>query len=131
MITIIHDGHPIPAPRPRLGKFGRTYNPEAYTTYKDWLTNAIMDYCSVHHGTVAIFRDAPVELSVLYVLGNRRKNDIDNLIKTTMDSITASGVINDDSQIVKVTAHKTIDARNPRVEFTLRPFGPERKLEIA
>ena len=104
-------GDPIAAPRARVGKFGTYYSKK----YK----RARIDYAT--QITNQIQRDAivigPIELSVLFVHRrpkSMRKNpgripkttrpDLDNLVKTVLDGITASKYWKDDSQVVSLHA---------------------------
>jgi Holliday junction resolvase RusA-like endonuclease len=65
------------------------------------------------------FPKGPVNCKVVLYLSSRRRVDVDNSLKSILDSLKAGGLLSDDSQIVELTVVKYLDKTNPRVEVTL------------
>lgn len=66
------------------------------------------------------FGGADVEVSIAAWLPDNRRRDADNLFKAPLDALVASGVLDDDSQIVALSIRKAgIDRDNPRLEVTV------------
>lgn len=64
----------------------------------------------------------PVAVRVRFYTATARRVDVDNLVKLTLDAL--NGIAwEDDSQIVHVTATKTLDRENPRTELDAWPAG--------
>lgn len=62
----------------------------------------------------------PVEIDIRAWLPDNRRRDADNLLKAPLDALVASGVIEDDSQVVSLSIRKAgVDRRNPRLEVTV------------
>ena len=62
--------------------------------------------------------DEDVCLNIIFYFGNKRKNDIDNLLKCLLDS--AEGILfTDDSLVTELHCYKEYDKENPRVEVTV------------
>lgn len=55
---------------------------------------------------------------IMAVYRQRKAGDLDNKIKIVLDSLQGLAFEND-SQVVKIEAHRYDDARNPRVEVTV------------
>jgi len=51
--------------------------------------------------------EGDVELTIEFFLKSKRRRDLDNMLKGTLDVMTKVGVYNDDSQIVALHAHKS------------------------
>lgn len=62
--------------------------------------------------------EGEIELTVRLYFGNKRKNDIDNFHKLSLDSMTGI-VYRDDSQIIRMTVEKYYDKNNPRIEIEI------------
>lgn len=61
--------------------------------------------------------EGAVSLSLTYYFGTKRKCDLDNFNKLTLDALT--GILyNDDSQITELHIFKAYDKTNPRVEVS-------------
>ena len=117
---------PKPALRPRVTKNG-TYNPPAYTSYKNTLSILIkqktkillLEPCSL----TAVFYMPIPKMSRRKTLEHEncphhKKPDLDNLIKALKDSMTGI-VFKDDSQVFCVNAKK-VYSNNPRIEYLTR-----------
>src|SRR3990167_5728022 len=59
-----------------------------------------------------------VGIEVRLYFGDKRKRDIDNYHKLSLDSLTGI-VYEDDSQIQKMTVEKFYDKENPRIEIEI------------
>lgn len=58
------------------------------------------------------------QLSV-HVYNTSDRHDLDNALKTICDCLQYVGAITDDNLCSKIVAEKSIDRRNPRVEFMI------------
>lgn len=69
--------------------------------------------------------DNPLEnelyMNIKFYHNNKRKNDIDNSLKSFLDCLNKVLFI-DDTQVVKITASKYQDKENPRITFTIEDF---------
>jgi len=108
-IEFTFPGEPIPASRPRLSRWG-AFTPKRYAEYKRAFAKAL-------RGLAMLTGD--LKLTMCFYRSNKRKVDIDNLMKATMDALQDAGVIENDAQIVDVIASKRVDRERPRVDFTL------------
>jgi Holliday junction resolvase RusA-like endonuclease len=113
-------GNPIAATRPRVGKHG-TYNVGDYAKYKEDLSFAISATALRHswHLSDKLPITGKLALRVRYYRSDKRRVDIDNLVKCTMDALQQSGLIQNDSDIQELHAMKLYDKENPRVWFEL------------
>lgn len=100
---------------------GRTYRSKEY---KIFLNNVCVAWLTTNRAGWRTDRFYKVEID-LYPQ-DRRKFDVDNRIKPTLDALTNANVWNDDSQVVSVTATKREpDKRRPRAVVAITPI--ERK----
>lgn len=60
----------------------------------------------------------PVEVTIRLFFGSKRRTDIDNFHKISLDALTGI-VYTDDSQIRKMVVEKCYDATNPRIEINI------------
>lgn len=56
---------------------------------------------------------APVELILLITAPDRRRRDLDNLLKPSLDALTHAGVWQDDSQIIRIDARWSGEPAKP------------------
>jgi len=60
-----------------------------------------------------------VQLAIDFYFGSKRRRDLDNQNKLILDAL--SGIVyEDDSQIAVLTLRRNYDAKNPRIEITIR-----------
>ena len=59
-----------------------------------------------------------VELSITLYFGTKRRADIDNFNKLSLDALT-SIVYEDDSQIAELTLRRAYDKARPRIEISV------------
>jgi len=65
----------------------------------------------------------PVKIYIVYRLPlDKRKRDVHNVEKILFDSIKASGIIDDDDQIVKWTFDPGKKCPNGELEITMKPY---------
>lgn len=100
MIDCVIPGRPVPKERPRVGR-GRTYTPQRTHAYEDVVAWTVK---GAYPG-LKVDADHDWRLAVTFVLGDRRKRDIDNLVKSVMDGL--EGVVwANDNQVVVLRAAK-------------------------
>tara|TARA_R110000824_G_scaffold283522_1_gene471895 strand:+ start:2284 stop:2745 length:462 start_codon:yes stop_codon:yes gene_type:complete len=125
---------PVPAPRPRVTKWG-TYYPK---TYKTFLADCVTLLAALHKGH-SIIEPASVEIDFYIKRPQRlmrktdppgrvihdRKPDIDNLTKSVLDALTKSGIVLDDSRIAQLTARKFYSEKGirPRIEIIIQTLS--------
>lgn len=62
----------------------------------------------------------PVVVTIDAYYPDRRRRDIDNVLKAPLDALTAAGMWEDDSQVQALSIRKAgIDQGNPRLEITV------------
>ncbi len=59
-------------------------------------------------------------VSYLIYMPTARKQDLDNFAKCILDSLTAAGVIHDDSAVSEIHAYKRLDRSNPHTVIIVR-----------
>ena len=55
----------------------------------------------------------------VHIFNTSGRFDLDNALKTILDCLQYVGAITDDNLCTKIVAEKSIDRRNPRVEFMI------------
>jgi Holliday junction resolvase RusA-like endonuclease len=63
--------------------------------------------------------DGDVALSITLYFGTKRRSDIDNFNKLSLDALTGI-VYEDDSQIAELTVKRAYDKARPRIEITAK-----------
>ncbi|GAA1453439.1 RusA family crossover junction endodeoxyribonuclease [Nesterenkonia lacusekhoensis] len=115
MIEIVIPGKPIGKGRPRFTRSGRTYTPQDTRDHE-----ALIAW----HAKAAMNRreplDGPVEARFLFVLPDRRRRDIDNLIKLAADALNGIAY-HDDTQIHRIEATKHVTSE-PHTEIIITPM---------
>lgn len=116
LVDVVIDGQPLPKERPRFSE-GRAYTPPK--------TKDIQEAIGYEVKT-AMERETDEEHELAVDIGFFRKSrsrvDIDNLIKTVLDS--CNGVVwRDDSQITQLTAHLSHWADQPRTHLRVWVIG--------
>lgn len=103
-----HEGNPIPMERPRVSR-GRAFTP---TRTRAAVRSLAWDL-RVARGMGADLR-GPVALAVLFFRADRRRCDVDNLLKTVLDAGTEARLWLDDSLVRAVAARVAVDREAPR-----------------
>ncbi len=105
-------GQPVPKARPRIGANGHVYTPAETKDAEGRIAWAAK-------GKVRGLKVAgPVSITVAFYVRDRRRRDVDNLLKTVLDGL--NGIAwTDDSQVVHVNAWVFVDPANPRTELAI------------
>ena len=103
-----------PAPQGSKRHVGRGIMIESSKKLKPWRDSVTHAAMAAHQGAAAL--DCACVLNVMFFLirpkagkkevAPRRKPDLDKLIRSTMDAITAAGIWTDDSRVVRIFATK-------------------------
>lgn len=117
-VALVLYGAPVPKGRPRAQPGGgRSYTPAETEQAEDTWRLAIR----VTHRGLRPDVASPFSLSVTFYLPDRRRRDIDNLLKLVMDAANAV-VYRDDSQVVEVHAKMVYADPRPRTEAVFVPL---------
>ena len=71
---------------------------------------------------VVCFKDAPVSLDILVFPPDKRKRDIDNILKPILDSLAKAGVYDDDSQVHCIRICRAEQVKNGKIEILIKNF---------
>jgi Holliday junction resolvase RusA-like endonuclease len=66
--------------------------------------------------------EGDIEVSITLYFGTKRRADLDNFNKLSLDALTGIAYL-DDSQIAKLTIERGYDKVRPRIEMTVTPAG--------
>ena len=108
------EGNPIPKGRPRVMD-GHTYTPQATRDYE-----ALVREAAALEWKQKPMR-GPLSLKLTFYRANRRRADLDNLMKAVVDALQGI-VLFDDNQIATALIHKHVDCERPRVEIMIIPI---------
>ena len=125
-IKITLDMSPVACPRPRVTSKG-VYYPKRYTAFKKESKIKLMNQCKMN-----IPKDQLLHINYTFISrrqsaickGEGRKfkptrPDLDNYIKAINDSLQAAGIIEDDSQIVSMSAKKLFGRSKEKASIEL------------
>jgi Holliday junction resolvase RusA-like endonuclease len=102
VIDVVVEGRPVGKQRPRVGRTG-TYTPRETVQYEERIAWTVKG----KYPGLRVDKDHPWCLAVTVVLGDRRRRDLDNIVKSVMDGL--NGVVwGDDDQVVKIKAAKQV-----------------------
>ena len=73
--------------------------------------------------------DGPVRISIAAGRPDRRKRDIDNLLKAVLDLVTKHGVIQDDAQVVSLTSSWSEDVAGGRITIEVKRARARKRRE--
>jgi crossover junction endodeoxyribonuclease RusA len=94
--SLVVFGRPVPKGRPRLGKGGHVYTPQATRDFEEWVgISARVRFKEPIQGDVAV--------RLRFYLHGKKRGDIDNYWKAVSDGMNGI-VFKDDRQVVKVDA---------------------------
>jgi Holliday junction resolvase RusA-like endonuclease len=108
-ITLVIPVTPMPAPRPRMSKWGSAYFPPAYDAYKKDLKAALPAPESQMMGELKVeahFVCKPIAKSIF----TTPAGDVDNIVKGVLDVLTQVGYYGDDRQIIDLYVTKRFPA---------------------
>jgi Holliday junction resolvase RusA-like endonuclease len=102
--SLFVDGIPKAQPRPRRTASGHFYNPDSADAWKEIVR---MTFKSFHRPPItnlirlrlSFFLPRPKAMKGEAAVPHGKKPDIDNLLKATMDAMTAAGVWKDDALV--------------------------------
>lgn len=125
-VCFIVFGPPQPKQRARRGARGRWYTP-AETRRYEAAVRAIASVNLAHWR-----RDGTYRLRVSAFFGDRRRRDLDNVVKAVGDALNGVGY-EDDSQVVETRTSKHVAPGDPRTIVMLERIGdaPARKARRA
>jgi len=63
-----------------------------------------------------------VEIELNFYFPDKRRRDLDNYIKSMLDTLVLYGVIEDDSNVHRLVAEKYYDKNNPATVIKIVPF---------
>lgn len=63
-----------------------------------------------------------VKVKIIYYLGTKRRKDLQNLPKTTMDALNEAVYV-DDSQVHELSITKKLDRKNPRIRIIVQEMS--------
>ncbi|MGI0016333.1 MAG: RusA family crossover junction endodeoxyribonuclease [Nitrososphaera sp.] len=111
LLPAIHvDGQPVPAERPRVGKYGGVYTPKKTKKYRYAVADAAKD---IHEPS-----DSRMGLVAIFDRATNRACDIDNLVKTVQDALLGLAYY-DDEQIDAVIALRRKGVEDPSMDAYL------------
>lgn len=128
---VVHiDMTPVPKARPRavvIGGHARLYTPATTRAAEQQIAEAVRaaadgeTYEAGTPVTIDVTFGMPIPKTSRHTSENdahHKKPDVDNLVKTVLDGINASGVWRDDSQVTAITATK-IYAKMPYINIKI------------
>ena len=122
-LSFIVPGPPQPKERPRKGKSGRFYTPDATRGYEHALHTYALQAVRLAHWPLAT--KEPVAVTLHAYFPDDRRRDLDNAAKC-LDG--ANGVVwHDDVQIVEWHVYRHVDRKNPRLEVMVEMSGQKAK----
>ncbi|WP_196484037.1 RusA family crossover junction endodeoxyribonuclease [Burkholderia multivorans] len=112
---------PVPAPRPRVTKFGSTYMPATYKVYQKAIAAALPKLDSQYTGELEVILEfvcKPIAKSKY----TTPMGDVDNLAKGVMDTLTDEGWWEDDRQIMQLAVSKRFPepGEDPHIRIFIR-----------
>lgn len=114
-------GEPVAHQRPRLGRGGKTYTPQKTKEYKEGLAWIIKSEIRNYK----IDKEALYGIQAIFYRSNRQRVDIDNLLKTVLDSLTLAGFWADDAQVREISARLLKSQKQARTEFVVYKISEE------
>jgi Holliday junction resolvase RusA-like endonuclease len=120
-LTFVVKGPPLPKERPRFSghaytsKKTRQYEKAVMVSAMAALTEWRFDNGNAHWNATG-----PYSLSVFFFFNDKRKRDLDNVLKSISDGIEKSPLIENDSQFDEIYAFRDFDSRSPRAVVTVR-----------
>jgi crossover junction endodeoxyribonuclease RusA len=69
-----------------------------------------------------LYFDSPVSVEIIFLLPDRRRRDLDNIMKTLGDCLVYAGIIEDDNLIFKQTLEKFIVKGKEGVVIKIRKY---------
>lgn len=109
-------GEPVPKQRPRITRKG-AYTPTKTTNGEQAIGWAFKAAARAHRPDGAVYG-----LDCRFVTGDRRRVDVDNLLKLVCDGLNGIAWL-DDSQVWDVACSRQVDPGRPRTEVVVYLLG--------
>lgn len=100
-LRFVFPGNPLPAPRPRLGNGHAHHRPAYAAQLAFWQTVAALRM--VEQDALPFPPDARLAVKATFFRADRRRCDLDNLLKSVLDALTGAAWA-DDSQVDELHA---------------------------
>ena len=108
-------GNPIAHQRPRFVRTGHCYTPKTSREYRKSLSNAMRKLVI----EPATDKDLRYGVQVYFYRSNGQRIDIDNLLKSVLDSGNDAKVWKDDSQVIEIAGRLYTKQEKPRIEIVI------------
>lgn len=122
MVSLVFEipGPPQPKERARPGRSGRFYTPDRTRLYQAHARSRASVARMAHPAPWPLDGTYRVEFAMYF--GDRRRRDVDNVIKGVLDA--ANGVLwKDDSQVGELVVRRGLDRDRPRVEVRVETLA--------
>lgn len=104
MIFFEVPGPPVGKQRPRVTR-GRTFTPKKTRAYEASI--------AMHARMAGVTpSDGPVHVRIMACMPDKRRRDLDNVIKAVLDGLNGVAY-HDDAQVTQIVAEKTVDRAHP------------------
>lgn len=88
--------------------------------FRDIVERIVFAWCGQNQ-KVSLPLTGPVAVNIVCHPPDKRRRDIDNLLKSLLDSLQRAGLYRDDNQVSTLTiSRSTVDRANPRVVICVR-----------
>lgn len=112
MVSFIVPGRPVPKKRPRLNSTtGHFYTPRD-AGYEDSIAWASSDKGVLKENVI---------VNLVFYMPDKKPADLDNLVKSALDGIQKGGLVQNDSQVVVISAEIRQDKVAPRTIVSVEP----------
>lgn len=116
ILEYVIPGPPQPKERPRRGRLGRWYTPDATKRYERHVKGCAVA-AKMAHGECWPM-GAAYRVKMLVWFQDLRRRDLDNVVKAVLDGL--NGVLwDDDSQVVELSIGRAVDRDRPRVDVVV------------
>ncbi len=112
-LTLTVPGRPVPKARPRVGANGHVYTPKETQQAEAAVGWAARGALRGKKPTTG-----PVSITVAFHVADRRRRDVDNLLKTVLDGLNGIAWA-DDSQVVHADVWVIVNRDDPHTEITV------------
>lgn len=129
IFSIEFQGNPIAHERVRVRRSGKSYIPSKTRNYKNslaWYIKLKIQNIDYKDNDKSIYG-----IQAIFYRGDRQRIDLDNLLKTILDSITLSGFWSDDSKVAEIAGRLEKIQANPRVNFMVYLYDSINHIETS
>ena len=118
-ISVTIPGDPVAYQRARVKlSHGRWYKPKLMREYQEVALTYLRSQCPGDPDSTSIFA-----IQMTFYRHNHQRIDLDNLVKTIIDSATMAHIWRDDSQVRELGAKLYLGDSTPRVEVRISKIG--------